>query len=81
MTSERHARRIAAGEFAGTCKGCKRPAIKVTEAHRRYWLLRFGCDLQGRTAAEYVREEGIPVELSAILDEMQDVLLDLDEAA
>lgn len=30
------------------------------EKHRRYWLRLFGVELRGRTAAQYVQEEGLP---------------------
>lgn len=36
--------------------------------HRRYWLLLFGCDLRGRDAAQYVEQEGLPIELSEIVE-------------
>ncbi len=31
-----------------------------------------GCELAGRTAVEYVLEEGLPQELAAIVDELGD---------
>lgn len=76
-TSERNRRRIEAGELRGTCKGCKRPALKVTEAHRRYWLVKFGAELDGRTASEYVTEEGLPAELAALIEDLEDVLVEV----
>lgn len=64
-TSKRNHHRIVTGEIEGLCGECRRPrpTLCVTETHRRYWLIHFGCDLQGRTAAEYVRQEGLPREL------------------
>ncbi len=73
-TSERNRRRIEAGELHATCKGCKRPALKITESHRRYWLLMFGADLRGRTASEYVLEEGLPAGLAELVVDLEDVL-------
>ena len=48
----------------------------MTETHRRYWLLLFGADLRGRTAAVYVQEEGLPEGLAVICDELGEVLRD-----
>lgn len=81
LTSERHARRIGTGEFTGNCDSCKRPPIKITETHLRYWLLLFGANLQGRTAAVYVREEGLPEELVPIAAELVDFMDALGIAA
>lgn len=49
----------------------------MTEAHRRYWLVKFGAELDGRTATEYVQDEGLPVELRALLKDLEDVLVEV----
>lgn len=72
MTSARNERRIIAGEVSAIGPCCRRPDVKVDEKHLVFWLRAFGCELKGRTAAQYVKEEGLPAGFREMADDLED---------
>lgn len=69
--SARQHRRIESGRATDVGPCCRRGRPKPSEKHLLYWLRLFGADLQGRDAATFVREEGLPAGLAQIAADLE----------
>ena len=68
----RQAHRISKEGASSLCRLCRRPPLRgqPDESDLRFWLRWSGASLNGESAAEYVAEHGLPLQLEELIADL-----------